>query len=232
MLDDALFEKSIKFNDFTKRNISYMNRSTDIFASISKNQDDLNAIDQITEIARLAASDKEELSDFYYTSAVGYPFETKPYMQTRYSDGSYPVWYGSDSVKTSIYETVYHTVRYVFSEEGTKEEEKIVKKRSVFNVMCNAILIDLRGKQGDFPDIVSDDYLFTHEIGKAMAEHELSGLISPSKRLKEGHNFSIFKQSVLHDPELLGHLRYEILPKAGIVKVTGMNHTMDVAIPI
>jgi hypothetical protein len=225
-----IFNSLIKFNDNAKRNIVYVSKPADAFSSITDSDEERDIINLTSDLARMQVARNNEMSDFYYSAAIGYPFQTKPYMKTRYSDGTYPVWYGSLSIETSIYETIYHTVNFLLAENNaTAFIEKIIKKRSVFDVFCDAFLIDLTEKINDHPEIVSDNYEFTHKIGSLIHQGDLPGLVSPSRRHLGGKNLSIFKQSVLKNPVLLCNLRYEIFPATKTAKIFGLGEDLEIS---
>ena len=65
------------------------------------------------------------------------------------------------------------------------------------DVRCDALLIDLRGKHAEFPDLVRRDaYTFTHQVGQVVHEQDLSGLLVKSARC-DGINAAIFRSERL-----------------------------------
>ncbi|MGA6927132.1 MAG: RES family NAD+ phosphorylase [Desulfosarcina sp.] len=91
---------------------------------------------------------------FAYHTAIAYPFLAEPFLDTRFGDGSYGVWYGSMALITTIHETAYHMYRAIVSVE---DHPNIVKQeRAVYTVHCQGILIDLSQKTGEHPDLVSN----------------------------------------------------------------------------
>lgn len=226
----ALFEQTIHYDKVAKRNITSIAKPQHAFATLTDQHDDIQLINQLSEAARHTLSYLHNDREFFYTAAIGYPFRTQPFMQSRFSDGSYPVWYGSKTVDTTIYETVFHVLRHLRAEEGIEQEEVIIKKRTLFNVNCNAILLDLTDKPKSFPELLSANYEFTNTIGKRVKDSGMSGLLYCSSRVSNGINLSIFNESVLSKPQLLGHLQYQIFLKAKRVKVTGMKKPMTIEI--
>ena len=58
-----------------------------------------------------------------------------------------------------------------------------VTDRRVFDVRCEALLIDLRGKEAAYPDLTSrTSYAFTHRVGLYVHEQNLNGLLVHSAR--------------------------------------------------
>jgi len=227
-MKNELFNTSIRFNDFVKRNIVYISEIKEAFSSLMDLDDDVEVVDQASSRARTHIAQHENSNNFYYTAAIEYPFKTEPFMQTRYSDGSYPIWYGCLTIETTIYETVYHTIKYIKAVDGYELEDTIKRKRSIFDVNCSAILINLQGKEQEFPELVGDDYAFTHKLGRDVKTSGVSGIMSPSARKHDGVNVNIFKQDALSYPVLIGEIFYFIYPKEKRVAVKGLNIDLQI----
>ena len=103
-----------------------------------------------------------------------------PGIRSRFSDGTaFGVWYGSLSIVTTIYETVYHWLRFL-DDAGIRDGSAgpVIADRRVFKVRVAGILIDLRGKELEFPNLVSTrGYSFTHRLGDHLNRAGQSGLI-------------------------------------------------------
>lgn len=227
-MKNEIFNQSIKYHDKVKRNIIFTSLPGHAFAEIGDDDHDLAVIEIASQLARESVTAKNKLTDFYYSAAIGFPFRTTPFMRTRFSDGTYPVWYGSSSVETSIYETAHHLIRFMQAEEGTMQEKKIIKKRSVFDVFCSAILTDLCAKQELFPKLSAEDYAFSIEVGKQIKEGGIPGILYSSARHIGGKNIGIFQQSVLENPRLLGHLQYIIIPGEKMIRISGLKLKLNI----
>jgi hypothetical protein len=154
---------------------------------------------------------------FHYTrSIIEYPFKNEPYLFTRFGDGTYGVWYGSLEMKTTVFETGFHMIKAEGAVEGL--DEVVVRERAVYRVQCRAILIDLRGKQKSFPELVADKYGFTRQIGQRINREGHPGLLAPSSRYN-GTNMVIFNPAVLSDPRLHCYLTYFFDPLTLKIKV-------------
>jgi hypothetical protein len=221
-MDENLFNSSKKINDYVKRNITSIAPNKEAFASLLDDADDLDLIHLTIQKVRSDISRKKELSDFYYTAAIEYPFKTVPFMQTRFSDGRYPVWYGSMTLETTLHETIYHAARYITSIAGIAEEGVVCRKRALYDVFCDALLIDVVSKEKDYPDLVSNDYRYTHEIGQYVKKGGYPGIVSRSARDSSGKNINIFKQSVLSNPNYLFDITYRFDFNTRIVLVDGL----------
>ena len=126
------------------------------------------------------------------------------WQSTRFSDGTrYGVWYGALEIETTVYETAHHWRRFLLDSYG-ELDRAVVTDRRVCDVHCDALLIDLRGKHAEFPDLVRrDSYAFTHQVGRIVHEQDLSGLLVKSARC-EGINAGIFR------PERLSNVREKV----------------------
>jgi hypothetical protein len=156
---------------------------------------------------------------FDYGAVVTYPFVPANWHATRFSDGlGYGVWYGSLDLRTTVYETVHHWHRFV-TDSFPELDREIVGERRAFRVRCDAIVIDLRGKERRERRLVDrNDYAFTQRLGRYLREQRQSGLLVASARCK-GHNAALFRAEVLSDVRDLCTLRYVMNPTRDAVRV-------------
>lgn len=182
--------------------------SSEIFADLSDNKED-------SELAEKAISAVMKKMDDHLC-AIGFPFEKDNFKASRYSDGTFPVWYGSMDLITTIYETVHHMIKATMT---FKYEKEVTRDRIIYDVFCQGLLIDLTRKKKYYPDLVSEDYRTTQRIGKQLSEQGYPGLLSPSARHHRGINVNIFKQNILSEPRVHSKLQYRLDPNERIVKV-------------
>lgn len=193
------------------RNIKSIRVSQDLFDDLSDDPADWQVAQQHEMSIKLSgyASSRPiidrpfEESDWF--NAIEFPF--RHWMQSRFSDGTFGIWYGSDSVETSVYETVHHWRAGFLADAGFDalvaggERESITGERKVYWVQCDAALIDLRRKTGDYPALVSpDSYAFTQQVGARLHREGHPGLVSRSVRCS-GENFGILNRNVLSNPQ-------------------------------
>lgn len=146
--------------------------------------------------------------DAQWFNAIIWPF--KHWQVSRYSDGTYGVWYGSDSVETTVYESAYHWYRGLLSDAGF-ERMAVVSERKVYSVTCNAALLDFRKPAVEHPDLVHpSDYAFCQSVGARIHREGHPGLLTPSVRRPEGENVAIFNADVLSNPRHNCHLTYRL----------------------
>jgi len=147
---------------------------------------------------------------FDYGSVIAYTFDAAHWQATRFSDGMrYGVWYGSLDVETTVHETAWHWYRFV-QDSFAGEDREIMTERRLFDVRCEALLIDLRGKEAAHPDLTSRaSYTFTHQVGRYVHEQDLNGLLARSARC-DGMNAAIFKPERLSNVRHRAYLTYRL----------------------
>jgi len=177
---DKLLKKAARVNEDVIRNVLYVPTILEAFFELLDDESDIKLIENTIKSARSLAVGKNKLSDFYYTTAIEYPFVTEPYMASRYSDGRYAVWYGSKALETTLHETVHHTIKYLKAIEGIENETEVIRTRSVYDVYCDAIMIDVVDLGKKFPDLVSDDYSYSQKLGETVYAGGCPGIVSPS----------------------------------------------------
>lgn len=214
----TIFGKSTDFNQDVYRNIVSLRESQDLFEDLTGGDPDLSNLAMEAE-ARVKENIPKGLIErgFHYSQAIGFPFETQPFMASRYSDGTFGVWYGSvDKMETTIFESAYHMTQDESNIDGLNEI--VVRERAVYLIHCEAILIDVVGKEKAFPQLVANDYSFTQAIGKRLSQEGHPGLLAPSARCK-GINIVIFNPEVLNKPRQHCYLTYHLDPATRTVKV-------------
>ena len=124
------------------------------------------------------------------------PFRRKP-ERSRFSDGSFPVFYSSLDTETAEAESRYQLPRYM----GRPEHDRTMFFRR-FSCRFEGVEKDLRPKIGEWPDLVhSSDYTFCNRLGQEAQISEIDGILAPSARRSEGTNLPVFRRRALRDPE-------------------------------
>ncbi|BBO80868.1 hypothetical protein DSCO28_14340 [Desulfosarcina ovata subsp. sediminis] len=162
-----------------------------------------------------------------HLNIINVPFERDTFFPTRYSDGSFAAWYGSIEPATTVYETAYHMIRAELALEGM--DHPVVRERSIYQVHCNALAIDLRGKQDEFPQLISNSYDFTHQIGARLKQEGHPAAVVPSARCK-GDNVVVFNRIVLANPRHHTHLQYVFDPEQITVTVHGLPNQSELIV--
>ena len=204
------------------RNIQTIRVSQDLFDDLSAERAD-QAVAIAAEAADRIPSEAPLITrPFDYGTVITFPFANFNAQGTRFSDAlAYGVWYGSLELETTVYETVYHHHRFVMDSYAA-EERPIRNERRVFNVQCDAILIDLRGKEAREPRLVDRrSYAYTQPLGAYLRSQGAAGLLVKSART-DGVNAAIFQPTVLRNVRDLCHLTYTMNPSTDRVVVERM----------
>ncbi len=185
-----------------------------------------NLLDDLTDIPEERAYGEAIVSEQAYADDFFSPLITRPFtygvplcnsaysrVPTRFSRGDrFGVWYGSLELLTTVYETLYHWKKRL-ADMLMRIEEEVVSERRMFRVTITGILIDLRGKQVDFPQLIDgEDYSFTHALGDYLYDNGQKGLLVHSARLTSGVNIAAFSPDILHNPRHHSYLIYKWVP--------------------
>lgn len=174
----------------------------------------LQAADRVRSGECLSVVDTTNL----YSLAILSVFQRRTNFPARYSDGSFPPWYGCLHPETTLWETSYHMIRTEMAREG--HDKPIKRQRIIYEVSCTAILVDLTD---DTPHILRltdpTQYDFTQQIGKRVRNEGHPGLIVPSARQKGGNNIVLYTPNVLTKPKIHQRLHYQLMPDTMTVNV-------------
>ena len=127
------------------------------------------------------------------------PFRPKPrlykngFRVTRYSDGSFAVFYGALEEETALAEVRHHFTNRV---AGKPDGERIAWYQR-FVCDFNGSVKDLRPKRNAWPDLThGTDYGLCNRLGAEARDKSLHGLLAPSARC-EGTTLPVFERSAL-----------------------------------
>jgi RES domain-containing protein len=216
---EPLLREVADFGGDLARNIKGIRVSQDLFDDLARDDADRGVAIAAENATRIPSGAPLITRPFEYGSVITYPFVPYNWQATRYSDGlAYGVWYGSPELETTVYETAFHWHRFVMDSFARLERE-IAGERRVFSVRCEAILIDLRGKEALEPRLVDrKDYAFTWQLGRYLWERSQNGLLVRSARC-DGTNAAVFRQEALSDARDLCFLTYRMNPAVDLVVV-------------
>jgi len=146
--------------------------------------------------------------DAEWFNAIAWPFDH--WQSSRFSDGSFGVWYGCNSVEASVYESAYHWYRWLLSDAGF-EKSAVIGERKIYSVTCDAALLDFRGLVADFPELShKTDYSYAQSVGSRIHREGHPGLVIPSVRYTGGENYVVFNPDVLSNPKFNCQLTYRV----------------------
>lgn len=204
------------------RNIVSIRASQDLFDDLSEQPDEWLLAQQVeSEVrpppyqSRITLIDRP-FEDAAWFNAIQWPF--KHWQASRFSDGSFGVWYGSDTVETTVYESAYHWYRGFLSDAGF-ENEQVIGERKVYWVACKAALLDFRASIHEHPDLIhKTDYTLGQSVGARIHHEGHPGLLVPSARRAGGENFVVFNPAVLSNPRHNCQLTYRLDGESIIVE--------------
>ncbi len=146
--------------------------------------------------------------DAEWFNAIAWPF--KNWKASRFSDGTYGVWYGSESVETTVYESAYHWYSGLLRDAGY-DRQVVIAERKVYMVACSAALLDFRKASHKHVDLLDpSDYAFCQSVGARIHREGHPGLLTPSVRRPAGENVAIFNPDVLSTPRFNCQLTYRL----------------------
>ncbi len=145
--------------------------------------------------------------DAEWFNAISWPF--KNWQASRFSDGTFGVWYGCDSVEATTYESAYHWYRLLC--DASYDKEQVTGERKLYSVTCDAALLDFRQATHDYPELLhKTDYTYPQSVGARIHREGHPGLLIPSVRYPNGENYAIFNPAVLSNPRLNCQLTYRL----------------------
>ncbi len=132
--------------------------------------------------------------------------------RTRYSDGSFPVFYSSLEPETAEAEVKHWWTAF----SGTPEKPRTAYYRRL-ECKFSGREKDLRVKASEWPGLVHEsDYTFCNRLGAEAREQELDGLVAPSAR-HLGANVPIFRRGAIAEAELGDAVAVTYDPASGAV---------------
>jgi hypothetical protein len=124
---------------------------------------------------------------------------------SRFSDGSYGVYYAARELKTAIAETVFRMGRFYAQTQDPPHAEDM----RVLSGRIDARLHDLRGGGPQWQDCLdAHDYTASRALGGFLRAGGNDGLVYPSVRRQGGACVGIFRPKAVGLPTQDRHLRY------------------------
>lgn len=122
---------------------------------------------------------------------------------SRFSDGSYGVFYASRTLETAIRETVHHRERFL---ARTREPAMQIQMRA-YHTDLGCVLHDLRG--GFAAEHDPDDYTASRRLGARLRRAGSNGLVYDSVRNPGGQCAAIFWPDKVGPCRIAGHYAYQ-----------------------
>ena len=122
-------------------------------------------------------------------------------IASRFTDGSYGVYYGAKELKTAIAETVYHRERFL---SATQEPDTELTMRQYINTV-SLTMHDIRCA----PELHDPDaYTLPQKVAKRLRQQGSHGLIYNSVRDPGGECIAAFRPTAVTIPVQGGHFKY------------------------
>lgn len=227
---EQLLAQVADFRGDLVRNIKGIRVSQDLFDDLTRDTTDRQVAIAAEGTTRISSPAPLITRPFDYGTVITYPFVPQNWHATRYSDGMrYGVWYGALELETTVRETLYHWHRFLT--DSFPLDREVVGERRVFQVRCEAILIDLRNAKE--PRLVErNDYSFTQPLGAYLWQRAQSGLLAPSAR-GPGTAAAILRPEALSEVRDLCYLTYRMNPlqDTAVVERTPGEAWLSITIP-
>lgn len=136
------------------------------------------------------------------------PFVRFSPVGTRFSDGTYGVYYASKTLETAIAETCYHYARFL---AATVEPATLLGVR-VLRALLRAELVDIRGRAGRRPELYDPDpvrYGSAQAWARTLRTAGAAGVVYDSVRDSGGQCAAVFRPNVLSRCQAGLELAYE-----------------------
>ena len=196
------------------RNIVSIGSSQDLFDDLTSSPAEWALAQQVEdEVKPLPYQSRTPVihrpfEDAAWANAIGWPF--KHWQASRFSDGSFGVWYGCDCAETSVFETTYHWFNGLLLDAGF-EKEKVVAERKLYEVACDAALVNVRPLAAKYPCLMQKtDYSTTQAVGARLHREGHPGLVTASVRHAPGTNYAVLNPAVLSNPRHHCQLTYRL----------------------
>ena len=127
---------------------------------------------------------------------------SEPFAIGRFGDGTIGVFYSALDELTCRNELEYH----LSARDAGAELLSYERAYSLIHCRYSGETADLRGYEGDFPQLVSetdDGYPFCQELALEAVQRGISGFFTPSARHQDGTCVPVFSDSAISNPEIL-----------------------------
>lgn len=124
---------------------------------------------------------------------------------SRFSDGTFGVFYAANSLDTAVAETRYHRERFMRATEQLSMELDM----QAYHVDLVGELHDLRGQRAKQPLIYdADNYAVGQHLGRALLQTGSNGIVYDSVRWYGGECAAVFRPPLLSNARQERHLCY------------------------
>jgi hypothetical protein len=151
--------------------------------------------DQIGELKLIP--DHRRLAGPSASLAMGAFTHISPDRPSRFSDGTYGVWYCGDRFEVALMETVYHVERFM---RRTAEPAGDIQLRELTAHIAGR-LHDLRPRHAEFAACLDpDDWTASQALARALRQETSDGIVYPSVRWPGGEAAALFWPDLIRLP--------------------------------
>jgi hypothetical protein len=140
-------------------------------------------------------------------SVVMAPFtHTSTAKPTRFSAGTYGIYYAGHKFETALREVAFHMERFYASTADAPHDETFRTYRGAIDARMH----DLRGGSwSPFLDPDPDRYSAPQELGRQLRDSGSNGIVYPSVRHETGECIAVFWPDVIPIPKQATHLMFK-----------------------
>lgn len=124
---------------------------------------------------------------------------------SRFSDGSFGIYYAGDRFEVALFETLYHHSRFM---SQTAQEPGWTSEFRELVGSIDAEMHDIRGQAGFRNCLDADSYAASQNLARHLHSAEVNGIVYPSVRYPDGACIAAFWPDVVGIPTQGRHLAY------------------------
>lgn len=124
---------------------------------------------------------------------------------SRFTDGSYGIYYAGDTLDTAIAETVFHRERFL---RASNEVACLIQMREYVATLTQSLENLTLKQHAEFLHPSPEQYAVSQAFAKNLREQKIWGLYYPSVRKAEAYCVAIFRPKALSIPVQGCHLEY------------------------
>lgn len=141
-----------------------------------------------------------------HSTVVMAPFVHLNPLGSRFSGGSYGVYYAASSLKTAILETVYHLEQRLSAGRAAADD---LDQRVYVGSVAGRFVDLTRHRRAAAPLLHPIDYQVSQRFGAAVRKAERDGIHYESVRHPKNHALAVFDPRCVSPPKQERHLRYK-----------------------
>lgn len=233
MVIDDLKSKIVSFKGAAYRNIYTVSPSQSLFDDLLDEDDFPVAQAWDIETAQIPKGSKTSRPIEYGNKHDSlFVFKKINPGQTRFSDGTFGVWYGAIEEQTSLVETYFWLFKEVQPDLKSAKNGRIRKHRRMFLAdLDHDRAINLTMFHKEFPDLTNPiNYEFCNRLGKFACENKVGMFSSPSAREHKGNCVPVFDPDAIKSDAFQYdyYLTFEAESKTILIERKGVLNTFSV----